>query len=521
MAISRRTAVTPRLLVRPSPLKGEGLRGYLLRVSESNGYGSKGMSLWTTFTGDCSSKYALSDATTDGIATALSLSQEALQFISYRPEGEKPKDICFFGHTISKRYLRRTQPALCPACLNEQHAISGLWDLAAVCSCPSHGNWLINRCPSCGDAFKWGRQSVARCQCGYDLRTAETQAAPPDVLVLTSLIHEMALRDFPTFQERSLDYPAEIRQISLNTLLGLFHYTSCALLTQYGSSQPGLENATQFFRKHTSAAIRLAELLKDWPHSLRSILAAPSDPVSAPALLTSAEFRSRYQRVLLPLQESGTSLFEVPDFFKSALRQFRDDYVIYQFGQGRYLNPSVTWKNSDGQRVLYLHDCLKALGTRKKDRTSTALTTFSDYLRRKADLEKESLTPTQVEQQLGLRGVLPVLEALAELGYLKRWNGWNYQRRDITKVVSWTERLAGASRKFWFSGSDLLPLNEVLRHIPKHHFKHLIMDVARRRIRLYKEDSAPVGTLSGLAVSRAGLRIAGVRLPLRIGGGSI
>ena len=76
-------------------------------------------------------------------------------------------------------------------CLAQQQAISGLWDLRAVCVCPHHGKWLIDRCPACDKSLKWNRTSVIRCQCGFDLRNVETKPAPPDVLTLTALVYEI------------------------------------------------------------------------------------------------------------------------------------------------------------------------------------------------------------------------------------------------------------------------------------------------------------------------------------------
>lgn len=226
MAISKTKPFSSRLLVRPAPLKGESLRGFLLRVGERNGYG-KGTNLFSALTGNGISQYMVSDQALDNVALALSLGRQQIETISYRPVAKGVKSRCqFFGHTVSVNHLRSSQPAVCPDCLARQQALSGLWDLRAVCVCPHHGKWLIDRCPACDESLKWNRTSVVSCQCGFDLRKVETQPAPSEVSTLTALVYEMVLNDLPTFAEQSLGYPEEVRQIPLNELFGLFRYVA-------------------------------------------------------------------------------------------------------------------------------------------------------------------------------------------------------------------------------------------------------------------------------------------------------
>lgn len=355
MATSKAKPFPSRLLVRPAPLKGEGLRGYLLRVGERNGCG-EGMNLFRMLTGYNNNQYMVSDQALDNIAQSLDLSRDVVETISYRPVANDVASQClFFGHRVSVNHLRSQHPAVCPDCLAQQQAISGLWDLRAVCVCPHHGKWLVDLCPACGQSLKWHRSRVANCQCGFDLRSVETQAAPPDALVLTTLIHEVVLNDLPTSAERSLDYPEEVRQIPLNELLALFRYTAEVLVSGHAVGQEVRVDGTETFSKHSQAAVLMARFLKAWPDELSLVLAGLASfhdvGTDIPAFLSAKQFNARYRRVLDPALDLRSLCLKVPEFFKRALQQFRDEHCISSTGEGRYLNPALVWRASDGQRV--------------------------------------------------------------------------------------------------------------------------------------------------------------------------
>lgn len=384
MAITKRKPVPQRFLVRPTPLKGESLRGFLLRIAEHNGCG-KGTNFLTILTGNYSSTHRVSDQGLANIALSLALSRRQVEAMNYRPVGGGAKNQClFFGHTIAMSHLRSNQPAICPDCLSEVQAISGLWDLRAVCVCPRHAKWLIDRCPACGESFKWNRTRVASCQCGFDLRNVETEPAPAEVLALTTLLHEVALNDLPTFDERSLGYPEGMRKYPLNELLALFRYTANVLLAGYPVDQQACKHVTKAFSKHSQATVLLAKLLNDWPNSFWLVLAHFSEYDAVDIVLTASEFNSGYRRVLQVALEPKPLCSEVPGFLKQALLQFRDDHCIYDTVEGRYLNPSSAWCSSHGQRVLKLGDCLKALGLQEKY-GQDEIAPFSTFLRKKSE----------------------------------------------------------------------------------------------------------------------------------------
>lgn len=383
MVTSDRKHPACRLLVRPVPLRGESLRGYLLRVGECNGLG-KGINLFKFFTGSKYGNYWVSDSALESIAHSLALNKAQVEFMSYQPAAPGVKGKCiFFGHTIARYHLRRTRPSVCPACLGEQQAVNGLWDLTAVNACTRHGTWLIDRCPSCGEAFRWNRARVAKCQCGFDLKAAKAEAAPFEVLAQTALIQEIVFQDFPTFDEHSFAGPQWVRQLSLNELLGFFHYVADVLALAH----PSHGSVTDPYGKHGHIALVFSEILKDWPGGLWSLLTHFSKYDAADVVLTPSKFNSTYLRVLRVIHTPQAAHMEVPDLLKQAVEQFRSDHCIpgiSYFERKRYLNPSAVWRSTEGQRMMKLKDFLLALRLQTASQHLGEIVPFSTFLSNKS-----------------------------------------------------------------------------------------------------------------------------------------
>lgn len=508
MATSKTKPFSSRLLVRPAPLKGEGLRGYLLRVGERNGCG-RGTNLFSALTGNHSSQYMVPDHALDNVAQALALSRQEIEAISYRPVAKDVTSQCrFFGHTVSVNHLRSHHPAVCPDCLAQQQAISGLWDLRAVCVCPHHGKWLIDRCPECGESLTWNRTSVANCKCGFDLRTAQTKPAPSDVLALTALVHEMVLNDLPTFAEQSLGYPEEVRQVPLNELLGLFRYAADVLVPAHPITQEERVDGSEAFSKLSQAAVLMARLLKAWPDEMLLVLAdlASSHGEDAPAVLSEKEFNAYYRRVMKTALAPRTRCLSVPDFFKQAVQQFRDEHCITITGEGRYLNPSTVWRAADGKRAMKWGVCLEALGFLPGEDNLDETTPFHSYLEKKEDLLGWILTPRQA--MLGLACSSAQLKSLIALRLLIPVVGENFLRSEVAKLVESFDRVAVDSEEAGVSWGNLLRLTS-FKPGNSLQFARLIRAIGKKEVGLYKRERHSANSLRDLYLAISELRKTG------------
>lgn len=509
MAISKTKSFSSPLLVRPAPLKGESLRGYLLRVGERNGCG-KGMNLLTELTGNYGRQYMVSDQAVHNIAQSLSLSREKVEAISYRAVASDAKNQClFFGHAISVNHLRSQHPAVCPECLAEQDAISGLWDLRIVCACPHHGKWLIDLCPECGESLKWGRSRVARCQCGFDLRTAETKPASSEVLVLTALIYEQALNDLPSLVECSLGYPPEVRKISLNDLLGLFRYTADVLLPGHPVSQEACAEGSERFSKHSQASVLMARLFKAWPNELSLVLSEfylfDGDPTVVPTALSVKEFNTRYRRVMELGLDSKSFCMNAPDFFKQALRQFRNEHRISDTGAGRYLNPSLVFRSPEGLRALTWGVCQEAFGLQQEVENPDEVTLFSLYLEKRAEFLDEIVTPREAMQWLGCSTVH--LMDLVDLKRLHPVASNDFLKKEVADLVAWFDCIAVEIEGARY-GEIYLRLTS-FKPMGRAQFSRLVLAISKKEIKLYKRGHDPSRSLSDLYVLLSDLRKAG------------
>ncbi len=504
MGITERKPIAPRLLVRPAPLKGESLRGFLLRVGELNGLG-KIESVFRSLTGEQIGQYKISAQALDNIARSLSLSRDQVEGISYQPADDGDKSKClFFGHTISKSHLRGSLPAVCPDCLAEQQAISGLWDLSAVCVCPRHGKWLINQCPACGQSLKWNRSHVAICNCGYDLSKTEAQSAPYDVLALTALIHELALNGLPTFDERSLGYPEDVRQTPLNEILGLFRYTENILLP--GLSVAALNsgaNVKDAFSKNSQVASLLAKLLKRWPNELLIFLTkfSSSGHAVSDIVMRSSEFNLRYRKLLHAAWYPKSFCQKVPNFLTRLLVQFKEEHLINDYREAGYLNPSVVWGSSSRERVLKLGDCLRALGFQCDKDDLEQITPFSTYLKKRKELLSGILLRHEVTYRLGCSDEF--LMALVDNKLLRRWNTSEFHERDLAELLSRFEKIAQYGKSSGLGPDDLLPLTGFPR-TGRCAYGALVCFISKPdSLNLYKQKSDPIESLADLYVSKS------------------
>ena len=155
------------LPIRPRPLHGEAIMGYLMRVAAANGFSSARQLLGTAMATDGT---AFQQVCRRLLLTPME--RQSLTGVLPRqwgmgrpPFGLSPSD---FNHSCRR---------WCPACLRESAHWRGAWCFKLSCVCTSHSVWLHDRCPSCGQYQGWGGVELFRCACGVELASAETEAS--------------------------------------------------------------------------------------------------------------------------------------------------------------------------------------------------------------------------------------------------------------------------------------------------------------------------------------------------------
>lgn len=218
-----------RLLRTPEPFEDESLMGYVLRLTDENGYGAtswifdlagikiKANSWFILYSPDFDS------AALQRVLGLTHAEYDALRYVN----GTSRRAMTFSDQPPPAEFIRFSTPKVCPACLREADYYRRYWDLLPVTSCPAHGLMLIDSCPECGRRISWVRKKVSVCRCGYDWRTSRPAAADTDGLEVS----RQALRLCLQFSEnlRTEDDGNPVYSLGLNdfcralTLLASYH----------------------------------------------------------------------------------------------------------------------------------------------------------------------------------------------------------------------------------------------------------------------------------------------------------
>lgn len=173
------------LVVTPAPRVDESLLGFLLRVTEANGYPQlnflfrRGPYQYSDFVQHRMSCWDVAQLTG---RTPLEMSR--LMYVS----GDGPR---LLGKPVRARELRLNKPRLCPVCVCENGYLQALWDCSLVVVCPVHRIWLLDHCGGCGRTLAWQRQGLLRCGCGANVETVGPPEEAPSALI--EMTREVAL----------------------------------------------------------------------------------------------------------------------------------------------------------------------------------------------------------------------------------------------------------------------------------------------------------------------------------------
>ena len=168
-----------RLLRTPEPFEDESLMGYVLRLTDENGYDTTS---WIfnlaglNITADSWSVLYRPAFDPTALRRVLGLTRAEYSALGYR-NVTTGQSMPFSDRYLSAEFIRFSAPKVCPECLRERNYYRHFWDLLPLTSCPTHGLVLIDSCPGCSRHLSWRRKKVSICRCGYDWRTSRSVAA--------------------------------------------------------------------------------------------------------------------------------------------------------------------------------------------------------------------------------------------------------------------------------------------------------------------------------------------------------
>lgn len=254
----------PLLLRTPAPHPTESLLGYVLRLSEDNGYDSP----WHVLVqaGIHQGEIASPSFPIHKLASVTGRPSTAYESIAYRAPG-KAIGYQLLGHHLGDssvcRSLRLRRPAFCLCCAEESGLIDAFWDLGFAIACPRHRAGLTTACSSCSQGLSWFRPGLLQCKCGADLRESSRSEANEAVLALMEVLRAKLHGDLPSPWAQSSTPCGALAALSLRELVALIRQLgSFALLAESGSST-GSDEAI------VKAA---AESLSEWPRRFHQLL---------------------------------------------------------------------------------------------------------------------------------------------------------------------------------------------------------------------------------------------------------
>lgn len=349
-----------KLVIKLKPYPTESLMGYILRLTEANGYPTTSYVMHALTGKWYASKYGRLDAAP--LAELAGLDEPSIQRLSMVAMTESRTVFNIAGCELTAHDLRSDRPKICPACLVEDGSCDAFWDISHACACPKHGSWLTDTCPHCEKTLRWARGKLSECRCGHDLTTITPESAPESVLQLMAALRAATFRDAAIApMPVSMGH---LEHLDLGQLCKLIWVISDTL---HRDRQGG--RVVRSRSKLTAYLPEVAEALSNWPQGFRAFL-----DKNYAANLESAEclpaFRSVFVWALTRLCKNTTNggeayRFIVQEIFTFAARYWTRSHLSSRGGmfEGIVLPEVMRWGSaSEFAEVMGLH-----MSTMKRD----------------------------------------------------------------------------------------------------------------------------------------------------------
>ena len=192
--------VSGTLVRTPRPYPTESLFGYVVRLTEANGYSSP-VVLWNLARIPRGRELSAGFPATH-LAPLVGVAPDVLDRLAYRVaehaytggSRRQGRPFKILGHFLGKSssrqagHLRLDACAFCPQCVAESGYIDAFWNLSVAVACPTHGRLALSRCPGCQQDIPWRRARLNNCSCGCDFRGVECRQAPAPLVLLVKLV---------------------------------------------------------------------------------------------------------------------------------------------------------------------------------------------------------------------------------------------------------------------------------------------------------------------------------------------
>jgi hypothetical protein len=251
------------LIVTPAPHPIESLTGYILRLTEVNGYPSTAYVLASMHGVWFRGAIGRLDATP--LMEIAGVSSRDVERLTLLPENQTRGYIRIFGNDLPTYEVSIRRPRICPLCLAEGSSCEAFWELSQAVACPVHRVMLANRCDCCQRTLSWTRRKVAQCSCGAGLSLSAVSSASQEVSELMAVMRHLLYREHSV-----APLPASmghLAHLNLRQFCKLLWVMGIALHKRKGE----VLNAKARSR-YLGEIERIASALSNWPHGFRSFL---------------------------------------------------------------------------------------------------------------------------------------------------------------------------------------------------------------------------------------------------------
>lgn len=257
-----------QLLVRtPAPVPTESLFGYILRVSEANGYETPWHVLSHASMGQ--DEMFTPRLAVAKLATVVGLPQAelgAIEYVKTSSQGQTSLKLLDHdvGWSLSCGHIRLSKPAICPQCVASNGYIDAFWDLSVAVACPIHFCRAVDRCPKCEQPISWFRPGLLKCGCGADLLEHNSGGAETAVVELMGMLKAKVFGKTVLDQPNTSGFPAFAIE---SWSFGSFHRILNAL-GRYGHQSRSQSKCND----RDLIVENAAEVLTDWPNGYHRFL---------------------------------------------------------------------------------------------------------------------------------------------------------------------------------------------------------------------------------------------------------
>lgn len=456
------------LVATPRPAPTESLMGYLLRLTEANGYPTLTF-VWNDVKKEERASYGRIES--EKLADTAGIDLAVAQRLSMTHPTNQRAILVVLGTELPALEVRVNSPQVCPECIRATGACEAFWDLRQAVACPLHSTILIDTCARCHEQISWCRAKVAICKCGANLATARTRKAPAQ---LVSLMQALRARTYG--EALGGPFPAELdhlKHLDLASLCKLIWVLKTELHAADGGSIKLKGRATVAAYAH-----RVARILSDWPHGFRRFL---SD-VYRPRIETAEylpHFRGLFSWLLVRLMKNTPGGYETYTFLAPEVAQWASDYWSHDaLGNrmgGHISKNEMRWGSSqDAKKILGcnqngVNQLIESgqLPIRKRTRTrfSRAVLIDLEWCRGRRKSAYAALDEREAASMIGVS--IQTLRRLSRQGFLpSTYSTKHCGRYTKEDVAAFAESLmrAGCGKRASKS-ADLLTLKQVFRLI--------------------------------------------------------